>query len=182
MSLFDSLLRQPQSRRLLRLSFPHDDAPACALVINRFEGSEAMSRDFRFVLELLSDDAAIPLTCLLGKLLCVSLVTADGSLRPFTGHVMSFRFVRTDGGIAFYEAVLVPWLHYAHLRRNCRLFHDQTIEQQTESILRDYAGLAHWRWQVPDLLRRTPAQPRPALPQPRQGTSPSSGQAAHVEW
>ncbi|MCO4855740.1 type VI secretion system tip protein VgrG [Herbaspirillum sp. WGmk3] len=148
MSLFDSLLRQPQSRRLLRLSFPHDDAPACALVINRFEGSEAMSRDFRFVLELLSDEAAIPLTCLLGKLLCVSLVTADGSLRPFTGHVMSFRFVRTDGGIAFYEAVLVPWLHYAHLRRNCRLFHDQTIEQQTESILRDYAGLAHWRWQV----------------------------------
>jgi len=148
MSPLDSLLRQHQYHRLLRLSFPHEDAPSCLLLVNRFEGSEAMSRDFRFVIELLSDDASLPLESMLGKLLCVSLVTAEGDLRPFTGYVLSFRFVRSDGGIAFYEAVLVPWLHYARLRRNCRLFHEQTIEQQTASILREYGGLPDWRWQV----------------------------------
>ncbi len=117
-------------------------------MINRFHGTESMSRDFRFTLELLSDDAAISLESLMGKLVCVSLVLSDGGLRPFSGYVSSFRFVRTDGGIVFYEAVLVPWLHYARLRQNNRLFHQQTIEQQTESILKDYGILPRWRWQV----------------------------------
>ncbi len=91
-------------------------------MINRFHGTESMSRDFCFTLELLSDDAAISLESLMGKLVCVSLVLSDGGLRPFSGYVSSFRFVRTDGGIVFYEAVLVPWLHYARLRQNNRLF------------------------------------------------------------
>ncbi|WP_112070023.1 type VI secretion system Vgr family protein [Herbaspirillum rubrisubalbicans] len=147
MSLPQALL-QHQHNRLLRLSFPHDDAPSSTLMINRFHGTESMSRDFHFTLELLSDDAAISLESLMGKLVCVSLVLSDGGLRPFSGYVSSFRFVRTDGGIVFYEAVLVPWLHYARLRQNNRLFHQQTIEQQTESILKDYGILPRWRWQV----------------------------------
>ncbi|MDT1898790.1 hypothetical protein FPK53_24230, partial [Acinetobacter baumannii] len=87
-------------------------------MVNRFEGAEYLSRDFEFTLELLSDDARIELEAMHGRLLCVSLVQADGSLRPFTGYVASFRFVRTDGGLAIYEAVMKPWLAYAHLRRN----------------------------------------------------------------
>lgn len=148
MNILKMLHQRHQHHRLLRLSFPHDDAPSAPLMIHRFSGHESMSRDFCFTLELLSDDATIALESMQGKLLCVSLVLADGRLRPFTGYVSRFAFVKTDGAIAFYEAILVPWLHYARLRRNSRLFHQQTIEQQTHAILKAYSGLPRWRWSV----------------------------------
>ncbi|MDQ7955785.1 MAG: hypothetical protein RET84_07745, partial [Pseudomonadota bacterium] len=56
-----------QSRRLLRLSFPDGDAPPGtdafgrtsppAIVIERLEAEEALSRDFRYELSLLADSA-----------------------------------------------------------------------------------------------------------------------------
>jgi type VI secretion system secreted protein VgrG len=137
-----------QNTRLLRLSFPRNDGPRAVLVVNRFEGTEYLSRDFEFKLELLSDDAGIPLEAVHAKLLCVSLVQDDGSLRPFTGYVASFKLVRTDGGFAFYEAVLKPWLAYARLRRNNRLFHAQNLREQAEAIFADYGSLPTWEWEV----------------------------------
>lgn len=143
-----ALLQDHQVSRLLRLSFPRNDGPPARLVVNRFEGAEYLSRDFEFTLELLSDDARIELEAMHGRLLCVSLVQADGSLRPFTGYVASFRFVRTDGGLAIYEAVLKPWLAYAHLRRNSRLFHAQNLCAQAETIFDGYGSLPAWEWKV----------------------------------
>ncbi len=142
------LLGDRQNARLLRLSFPNGDAPEAELLVKRFEGSEWISRDFSFRVELLSDDAQIPLTSLQGKLACVSLVQADGALRPFTGHVSQFKLVRTDGGVAFYEAELVPWFAYARLRRNNRLFHEQSLQQQVQEIFQDYGTVAVWSWNV----------------------------------
>lgn len=143
-----SLHALKQETRLLRLSFPRGDGPTGELLINRIEGKEFLSKDFKFTLELLSDDDRIPLEDVLGKLLCVSLVLDDGTLRPFTGHVSQFKFVRTDGGMAFYEAVLVPWFAYTALRRSNRLFHRQSLWAQTQALLQDYGALAKWRWSV----------------------------------
>lgn len=143
-----ALLQAHQSTRLLRLSFPKNDGPQAKLMVNRLEGTEYLSRDFEFKVELLSDDAGIELEALHGKLLCVSLVQHDGSLRPFTGYVTSFKLVKTDGGVAFYEAVLRPWLAYTRLRRNNRLFHAQSLREQTETIFAGYGGLPAWEWEV----------------------------------
>ncbi|WEF31947.1 type VI secretion system Vgr family protein [Pseudoduganella chitinolytica] len=143
-----ALLEAHQSTRLLRLSFPKNDGPEVKLMVNRFEGTEYLSRDFEFRVELLSDDARLELEAMHGKLLCVSLVQADGSLRPFTGYVTSFQLVKTDGGVAFYEAVLRPWLAYLRLRRNNRLFHVQSLREQTEAIFAGYGGLPSWEWEV----------------------------------
>jgi len=148
MTDLQALLDAHQSTRLLRLSFPGNDGPKSKLMVNRFAGTEYVSRDFEFRAELLSDDAAMELEAMLGKLLCVSLVQADGSLRPFTGYVTSFRLVKTDGGAAFYEAILNPWLSYARLRRNNRLFHAQSLREQAETIFADYDGLPAYDWKV----------------------------------
>jgi type VI secretion system secreted protein VgrG len=145
-----ALLETHQSTRLLRLSFPNNDGPQATLMVNRFDGTEYLSRDFAFTVELLSDDASIELETLHGKLLCVSLVQDDGSLRPFTGYVTSFRLVKTDGGVAFYEAVLRPWLAYLRLRRNNRLFHAQTLREQAETIFAGYGARPDWEWGVAD--------------------------------
>ncbi len=141
-------LESHQATRLLRLSFPRDDGPQTKLMVNRFEGTEYLSRDFEFSVELLSDDASMELEAMLGKLLCVSLVLGDGSLRPFTGYVTSFKLVKTDGGVAFYEALLRPWLAYLRLRRNNRLFHVQSLREQAEAIFTAYGSLPAWEWDV----------------------------------
>lgn len=68
----------------------------------------------------------------------------DGEIRYFTGYVFSFRFVKTDGNVAFYEASLGPWLKYLDLRRNCFLFHDVTLYEQTRRIFSDYQAHPDW--------------------------------------
>jgi type VI secretion system secreted protein VgrG len=143
-----ALLEAHQGTRLLRLSFPRNDGPQAKLMVNRFEGTEYLSRDFEFQVELLSDDARLELEAMHGKLMCVSLVQDDGNLRPFTGYVASFKLVKTDGGVAFYEAVLKPWLAYLRLRRNNRLFHARSLRDQMETIFAGYGGLPAWEWEV----------------------------------
>jgi len=141
-------LNEPQHARLLRLAYPNEDAPKARLVVNRFQGKEFISRGFEYIVELLSDDASIELEELHGKLMCVFLVQASGSLRPFTGYVSQFKFLKTDGGIAFYEAILVPWFEFLRLRQNNRLFHDQTLSQQAQAIFAAYGSLPAWEWKV----------------------------------
>ncbi|MCW7540675.1 type VI secretion system tip protein VgrG [Aquabacterium sp. A7-Y] len=143
-----ALIGGRQHARLLRLTFPNDDAPSAELLAERLQAVESLSRNYRYTVELLSDSANIPLEDLQGKQLCVSLVRADGTLRHFTGYVWSFVHVKTDGGIAFYEAVLVPWLHFLTLRQNNRLFHHQTLQQQLEVLFADYGALPVWEWKV----------------------------------
>jgi type VI secretion system secreted protein VgrG len=54
-----------------------------------------VSRCFRFEVELLSDDARIPLKTMMARMVTISLVREDGSLRYFNGYVTEFRFLRT---------------------------------------------------------------------------------------
>ncbi len=127
-----------QHNRLLRLSFPHEDGPDAMMLVNRLDAYEGLSRDFHFTVEVLSNNARIPLKEVQGKMVTVELVREDGSLRYFNGYVFEFRHVKTDGGFAFYDMVLLPWLAYLRLRRDNYLFHGKTLLEQTEEIFGDY--------------------------------------------
>ena len=74
----------------------------------------------------------------MGKMVSIELVREDGSLRYFNGHVFEFRFLRTDGGFAFYEMVLEPWLRHLRLRHNNVAFHGKTVADLTELVFNDY--------------------------------------------
>jgi type VI secretion system VgrG family protein len=137
-----------QNKRLLRLTFPRGDAPYEILLANRLEGEEYLSRDFRFVVEILSDNAKLDPNDFVDKQISVQLLRDDGSFRYFNGYIFSFRLAKTDGGIAFYEAEMGPWLRYLTLRKNNRLFLDQAIQGQTAAIFSDYGALAVWDWKV----------------------------------
>ncbi len=138
------LMGQRQNKRILRLSFPQDDGPKAVLLPHKFQANEALSRDFEFKVELLAEDARIPLKDMLGKLITISLVRGDGTLRYFTGYVFEFRLTKTDGGFAFYEMVLKPWLAYLAQRKNNILFHHQTLRDVTTSIFQEYCGYPNW--------------------------------------
>jgi type VI secretion system secreted protein VgrG len=137
-----------QYNRILRLSFPDNDAPTAQFVVNKIDATEILSRDFEFTVELLSDDAGVPLKEMQGKLLNIELVRKDGSLRYFSGYVFSFRRRHSDGGITFYEAKLGPWLKFLSLRKDNYLFHNKTLREQTGIIFRDYGTYPQWDWHV----------------------------------
>ncbi|WP_377702026.1 type VI secretion system Vgr family protein [Pseudoduganella sp. UC29_71] len=128
-----------QDARLLRMDFPRGDGPQhTILLVNTLTAREEISRDFRFDVEALSDDARIPLKAMMGKMVTISLVRNDGSLRYFNGYVAEFRFAGTDGGFARYHMVLAPWLAFARLRKNCAAFYGRTVQELTELTLQHY--------------------------------------------
>jgi type VI secretion system secreted protein VgrG len=129
----------PQHGRLLTLNFPRGDGPAEAfMVANKLHAREALSRGFRFVVDVLSDDARIPLKKVMGKMATVALVREDGSLRYFNGYVTQFRLVKAEGGFAHYTMVLEPWLAFARLRKNSMSFLGKSVIDLTEATFEQY--------------------------------------------
>ena len=128
-----------QLNRLLRLDFPFNDGPKDGvLLINTMHVHEELSRDFRIDLELLSDNAFITLKSMMAKMVTVSLVRADGTLRFFNGYVSEFRLLKTDGGFAFYQMVAVPWLGFTRLREDCVSFQNKSVIGLSEATFEHY--------------------------------------------
>ena len=128
-----------QLHRLLRLEFPFGDGPdKGTLLVNTMHAREELSRDFRIDLELLSDNAFVELNAMMAKMVTVSLVRADGSLRYFNGYVSHFELIKTDGGFAFYRMVLGPWLAFARLREDCVSFQRRSVLELTETTFGHY--------------------------------------------
>ncbi|MEJ7808533.1 MAG: type VI secretion system Vgr family protein [Telluria sp.] len=152
-SPFDALIElfeQRQNKRSLRIAFPNGDGPAALLLPHKLHAEEALSIDYAYKVELIAEDARIPLKNMQGKMVTVSLVRGDGSLRHFNGYVVEFRLVKTDDALAFYEMLLQPWLAYLKQRKNNRLFHGLTLREQTESIFKQYGAYAVWDGQLQD--------------------------------
>ncbi len=137
-----------QTKRLLRMSFPHDDAPDAVMLANRLDAVEGLSRDFMYTVEVISENAKIALKDMQGKLVTLSVVRADGQLRHFNGYCFEFRQVRTDGSFTFYDMVLLPWLAYLRLRRDNYLFHGKNVLAQTEEIFADYDKVRDWESRI----------------------------------
>ncbi len=127
-----------QHDRLMRLEFPRGDGPDPILLPNRMTAREEISRCFRYEVELLSDDARIPLKAMMARMVTISVVREDGSLRYFNGYVTEFRFLRTDGGFAFYRMVLEPWLAFTRLRKDNVSFHGKSVIELTELTFAHY--------------------------------------------
>ena len=142
------LIYDKQHKRILRLAFPNNDAPPAQFLVNKIDASECLSKDFEFVVELISDNASLALKEMHGKLLNIELVRQDGSLRYFSGYVLSFQRCHSDGSITFYEAKLGPWLKFLNMRKNSYLFQGKKLRDQTEDILKNYGSHAQWDWRV----------------------------------
>jgi len=132
-----------QHKRLMRLDFPLKDGPPAILLPNTLIFHEALSSSFRGVAELLSDDPRIPLKIVMGKMVTISLVREDGTLRYFNGYITEFCFLRSDGGFAVYQMVFEPWLAFTRLRKACVSFHNKTVREITAETLQHY-GQAKW--------------------------------------
>ena len=97
------------------------------LLLRRFSGEEAISRPFRFHLELLSQDPAIAPADILRKPVLITLELRDGSVRHFHGLINRFSLGQRDEELTAYSAEMVPWLWFLSLRRDCRIFQGLSV-------------------------------------------------------
>ncbi len=166
MSLYQAILAHlsalpTQNARLLRL---HTPLGTDALVAERVEvdeaigplpeGSDAPAAATQLVVHALAGDAHLELKSLIGQPVRLDLLTADGSLRPWSGHVTSFALLGSDGGLARYRLVIQPWLAFLVHNQDSWVFQDQTVMEIVDQIFNDHAGQGtlkpQWRWELSD--------------------------------
>jgi type VI secretion system VgrG family protein len=145
-SLFDSFT---QSTRLLRLTTP---LGADRLLAEAVQGEEAIGGTFAFTIDALSLDAGIGLRTLVGQPALLELLTADGSRRPFHGHITAAAIKGANGGMARYALTLQSWTAFLAHTRDSRIFQDQTACAIIDTVFKAWQGrgtlVPDWRFDM----------------------------------
>jgi len=110
------------------------------LLIESFDGFEAMSRLFEFHAELLAEaGTTIDPKALIGTKATVSLNLAEmQGTRYFNGLIASFEQCGGDDHYDSYRARLVPSLWQLSLSSNCRVFQNMTVVDIVKSVIGEY--------------------------------------------
>ncbi len=109
---------------------------ADTLVVTGFHGTESLTGDFLFEVDLLSPEMAIDPQNVIGKRATVSL--QNDVKRHFNGYIKSL----TCGEIGphnhrRYRLALVPWLWYLSRRVNCRIFQQKNAKSIVSQIFNE---------------------------------------------
>jgi len=107
------------------------------LLLRGFQGSEGISRLFRFQLDLLSENPAISFPDIIGKNVTISLKQPDGSYRYLNGIISRFVQQATEEQFTAYTAEMVPWLWLLTLNVDCRIFLNKTIPDIITEVFND---------------------------------------------
>ncbi|MES2509507.1 MAG: type VI secretion system tip protein TssI/VgrG [Pseudomonadota bacterium] len=101
-------------------------------------GFESISKPFRFVLTLVSDDAGIDFDKVLQNAATFRIFAPNGaSSTPYHGVIAEFDQLHQTDGYVFYRAVLVPRLWHLSLYQISEVYlNDQSIPQIIEKVLK----------------------------------------------
>lgn len=102
------------------------------LLLNGFNGVEALSRPFGFQLDLLSTDAAVDPAGLLRQPALLTVHLDGGERRLVHGFFSRLTQLGMQDDLAVYRAELVPWLWFLRLSRDSRIFQDMTVPEIVE--------------------------------------------------
>ncbi|SFU61558.1 type VI secretion system secreted protein VgrG [Polaromonas sp. YR568] len=122
-----------------RFEFVSDEFDAAKFSVVNMRGDEAISKPFRFVLTLVSDDADIDMKKMLKSSVTFTIFSPDGKTTvPYHGVLAEFEQLHQAGGYIFYQAVLVPRLWRLSLYRISEVYlNEQTIPDILETVLKD---------------------------------------------
>ncbi|MFW9616216.1 type VI secretion system Vgr family protein [Aquabacterium sp.] len=161
LSRLQALLSLGQATRLLQMETA---LPSTTLVVERLHLTEAVHAESPLWAEVdcLSTSAHLPLKALNGEQVSVRLMQADGQWRTWHGYVVRAAQLGADGGLARYRLSLAAWTHWLTLRRDTRIFQDQTAADIVSDVMAAYPQ-AHFRLDV-----RQPGPVRPITTQYRE--------------
>jgi len=119
-----------------------------ALNIAAIMGGAELSNVGGYTLDLISTDSAIDLKDVLNQPATVFIQCRGSSEQPIHGYISRFGFVRTDAGVALYQAELVHWLWYLGLRVNSRIYQQVTVLDVLQKVFADYGPMADYTTRV----------------------------------
>ena len=133
-------LEEIEGRVALSASLPPE---ADGLVLEGFQGTEAISSLFSFQLDLLSSKGGtVSMDALLGKAMGVTISTAGGRMRHFHGICSRIVQGESDGAIV-YRAEIVPSFWLLTRRQSSRIFQNETVPEILQKILDAVPGLKY---------------------------------------
>ena len=97
-----------------------------ALLLTQLRGHEGISRLFRFDLELLSENAALDFSAIIGKNVTIRVNQPDHTDRFFNGIVSRFAQSGSTATLTSYHAEVVPWLWLLTRTADCKIFQMMT--------------------------------------------------------
>src|SRR5262249_32228900 len=123
-----------QANRTLAIESPLGED---VLLLKSFAGEEALSRLFRFKLQLLSENSSIPFEQITGQNINIRMKLTNGSERYWNGFISRFSQGARDRRFTLYHAEMVPWLWFLSRTADCRIFQHVTVPQLVEKIFRE---------------------------------------------
>lgn len=104
------------------------------LLLRGFRGTEAISRPFRFDLDLLSLDADLDPEDILRTGALIRMELSGGEERLIHGTVSRFTQLGMRDEMVLYRAEIVPWLWFLGLSRESRIFQEMTVREIVEDV------------------------------------------------
>ncbi len=126
--------------RIARHTFASSGLDKDTFRVLRFEGTEAISEPFRFVIHLVSKDAEVDFSKVIDTPATLTMLRGDDP-SEIDGIVSDFQQSHAAGGQSdfryVYRAVLVPRLWRLTLSEQSRIFQKLTVQEIVDAILRE---------------------------------------------
>ncbi|MBI2771772.1 MAG: type VI secretion system tip protein VgrG [Burkholderiales bacterium] len=108
------------------------------LLLDAFEGTEAISQPFRFSLSMRSTSMTLDATTVVGATATIKLKHGAGPVRYFSGIVSRFLHAGGDREFSAYSAELVPKLWLLTLSRNRVIYQNKTAAVIIKAVLAEF--------------------------------------------
>ncbi|GIX23421.1 MAG: type IV secretion protein Rhs [Caldimonas sp.] len=116
------------------------------MLLESFVGWEALNEPYEYRVQVLSLRADHVLEDWLDSRAEVLTVGAQGQLYRVSGHIAQARALASDGALARYELLIVPWLWRLRLGGRQRAWQHCSLRQIIDDVFAQYQPQAAWRW------------------------------------
>jgi type VI secretion system secreted protein VgrG len=124
-----------QTHSTLSVTTPYG---ADELLLDSFQGVEALSRPFSFSLAMRSANTGLDPALIIGASVTVKLALPDGPVRYFNGIVSRFMHAGGDKAFSTYSAELVPALWLLTLSRDRVIYQNKTAADIIKAVLGEF--------------------------------------------
>jgi type VI secretion system secreted protein VgrG len=122
-----------QAGRLIAIDTPLGEDK---LLLERYTGTEAISRPFRFNADLLAADT-VEFQDIVGRSVTITVHDPDEVKRYINGYVSRFAFVERRDRFYHYRAEIVAWLWRLTLAEDFRIFQNKTALEVIKKVFDD---------------------------------------------
>ncbi|WP_144141305.1 type VI secretion system Vgr family protein [Paraburkholderia sp. BCC1884] len=120
-----------QQNRLLKLDTP---LGGNVLLPQRAIGRARVGRHYELSVDVVSASIDLELKNLIAQPICLWLRQSDRSYLPRHGYIHTVRRLGSDGGLTSYQIRFSSWMHFLKLRKDARVFHDQTGDEILSAV------------------------------------------------